>query len=151
MIVIISHNDIAAPVHSCYITGVIELSGSALSILMTLHASAGQCGHQALRRDLADAMVVRISHDDIAVPVHCHSAGAVRSSTGGAGSISMALLASARNRGHQALRRDLADTMVFTVGHYYIAGPVHRHATGLVELNVSVVSVCSIALLAGAR
>eukprot|EP00976_Prorocentrum_cordatum_P105356 1194245-Prorocentrum_minimum.AAC.5 len=126
MVVHVGHNDIAAPVH-CYSNGGIKLSGGTRSISMTLHASARQCGHQALR------------HNDIAVPVNCHSVGAVKSSTGGAGSISIARLASACNRGHQALRRDLADSMVITVGHYHIAGPVHHHATGLGELNVGVV------------
>eukprot|EP00959_Pyramimonas_sp_CCMP1952_P332609 6965091-Pyramimonas_sp.AAC.1 len=93
---------------------------------------------------------MHVGHDDIAVPVHCHSTGAVKSSTGGAGSISMALLASACNCGHQALRRDHADTIVSTVAHYYIAGHVHRHANGMIERNGSVLFI-PIARLAGAR
>eukprot|EP00976_Prorocentrum_cordatum_P116137 1196117-Prorocentrum_minimum.AAC.4 len=66
-------------------------------------SSAHQCGHQALRRDLADTITCPGGHNDISGAVHCHSPWPAELS-GGAISVSIARLASARQCGHQALR-----------------------------------------------
>eukprot|EP00959_Pyramimonas_sp_CCMP1952_P168896 3528392-Pyramimonas_sp.AAC.1 len=62
----------------------------------------------------------------------------------------MTLLASARQCGHHALRRDRADTMVVLVGHNDIAVAVHCHLVGEVELSGIALSV-SMARHASAR
>eukprot|EP00976_Prorocentrum_cordatum_P095576 1190234-Prorocentrum_minimum.AAC.1 len=74
MVALISHKNVALPVH-CHSAGVAELSGGALFVSIALLAGARQCGHQALRRDLLNTMVVIISHNDIAVSFHRHSEG----------------------------------------------------------------------------
>eukprot|EP00976_Prorocentrum_cordatum_P067746 1178877-Prorocentrum_minimum.AAC.3 len=149
MVPFVCHDDVAFPVHR-HAAGQVELSGSALSVSMARHTSARQCGHQALRRNRADTMVERVRHNDTVVPVHyCYSAWAFELSSGGI-SISMTLRTSARQRGHQALRRNLANAMVVRVGHYNIAVPVHCHSTGVIELRGVAFSV-SIAFLASAR
>ena len=48
----------------------------------------------ALWCDLTDTMVALVSHDDVAVPIHCDSMGMVELSNGSF-SVSTALLASA--------------------------------------------------------
>jgi hypothetical protein len=53
-------------------------------------------------------MVVTVSHDDVAVPIHCDSAGAGELSNDLL-SVSMAVLASARQNGHIVLQCDLAE------------------------------------------
>eukprot|EP00976_Prorocentrum_cordatum_P021256 433725-Prorocentrum_minimum.AAC.1 len=62
----------------------------------------------------------------------------------------MTPLASARQRGHQALRRDFADAIVVKFGHYNIAVPVHRHSLGAGEFRGVTFSVL-IARYASAR
>eukprot|EP00959_Pyramimonas_sp_CCMP1952_P318762 6669699-Pyramimonas_sp.AAC.1 len=66
-------------------------------------ARARKGGDLALRRYYADAMVPVISHNDVALPVHCHTAGLIELS-GGSFSVAMAIQPSARQRGHHALR-----------------------------------------------
>eukprot|EP00976_Prorocentrum_cordatum_P105355 1194245-Prorocentrum_minimum.AAC.4 len=95
------HDDIAGAVY-CHFAWPVELSVGAISISISLLASARQCGHQAVRRDRADTIVLQVGHDDIAVPIHCHSAGAIKLS-GGAVSVLIARIASARQCGHHAL------------------------------------------------
>jgi hypothetical protein len=62
----------------------------------------------------------------------------------------MALLASARQRGHTAMWCDLADTVVTLVYHEDIPVPIQCDSPGSVELSSSPFSVL-MALLAGAR
>eukprot|EP00976_Prorocentrum_cordatum_P047927 967800-Prorocentrum_minimum.AAC.1 len=94
-------------------------------------------------------MITTVAHKNVALPIHCHSKRAVELS-GGALSVSMAHHASARQRGHQALRRDLADAIVDEVGHYNIAVPVHRHSVRAGEFRGVTFSVL-IATYASAR
>jgi hypothetical protein len=76
MVVVVSHNDVAAPIH-CDSTGPPELRNGPFSILMPPHVSACQSGHFALLCDLADSMAPRVSHNDISVVIHCDSNGQV--------------------------------------------------------------------------
>eukprot|EP00959_Pyramimonas_sp_CCMP1952_P163929 3427477-Pyramimonas_sp.AAC.1 len=94
-------------------------------------------------------MITKFAHKNVALPIHCHSVGVAELSDG-ALSVSMAHLASARQRGHQALRRDLTDAIVPRVGHYNIAVPVHRHSPGAEEFRGVAFSVL-IATLTSAR
>eukprot|EP00959_Pyramimonas_sp_CCMP1952_P241077 5038210-Pyramimonas_sp.AAC.2 len=123
-----------------------RLSGSATKTRYRLRcdglaiASACQCGHHTLRRDLANAIVVLVGHYNIAAPVHCHTPGAGKL-RGVALSISIASLASARQCGHQALRRDLANTLVLCFCHNDVALPIHCHSIRTVELSGGALSV----------
>jgi hypothetical protein len=65
-------------------------------------------------------MVLRVSNNDVVVPVHCDSKGRVEHNHAPF-SVSIALDASARQSGHFALWCDLADTVVETVSHDDIA------------------------------
>eukprot|EP00959_Pyramimonas_sp_CCMP1952_P438723 9185138-Pyramimonas_sp.AAC.1 len=95
-------------------------------------------------------MITIVGHKNVALPIHCDSAWAVELS-GGALSLSMAhRCASARQRGHQALRRDPANAIVVKVGHYNIAVSVRRHSPGAGEFRGVAFSVL-IAPFAGAR
>jgi hypothetical protein len=67
---------------------------------MALLASARQSGHKAMWRDLADTIVERVSHNDVAAPIHCDSTGKVELSNGPF-FVSIALLVSARQSGHR--------------------------------------------------
>eukprot|EP00959_Pyramimonas_sp_CCMP1952_P133714 2796087-Pyramimonas_sp.AAC.1 len=139
MVVTIGHDDVALPVHG-HSPGAVEVRNSALSVLMACLAGARQCGHQALRRYFADAVVPHIGHVGVAVAVHCNSYGAAELSHRPF-SVSMACLASARQCGHHALRRDLADAMVAHVGHDDVALHVHRHSAGVAEPSGGALSV----------
>eukprot|EP00959_Pyramimonas_sp_CCMP1952_P282939 5914296-Pyramimonas_sp.AAC.1 len=162
MATIISHNDIAFPVH-CHSTRRAEPCSAAVSVAMAHRAVARQCGHHTLRRDLSNTMAVPVGHDDIAAPVHCHSIRAAENKgvahsimiaaighndiavpvhchsirteelSGGALSVSIARPASPRQCGHQALRRDPADTMVARVRHKNVALPINCHSSRAVE------------------
>jgi hypothetical protein len=57
---------------------------------MDLFTSPRQSGHAALWCDLADTIVSEVSHDDVAVPIHCDPTGTFELS------VSMTLYASAR-------------------------------------------------------
>eukprot|EP00959_Pyramimonas_sp_CCMP1952_P418607 8769520-Pyramimonas_sp.AAC.2 len=98
----VGHYNIVVPIH-CHSPGAVELRGVAFSISIARYASPRQCGHQALRRDPANAMVVKVRNINVALPIHRHSAG-VSELSGGARSVSMAPLAGARQCGHHALR-----------------------------------------------
>jgi hypothetical protein len=98
MIFCVSYDDVAFPVH-CDSRGLVELSNGPSSVLMALFASARQSGHKALWCDFADTAVARVSHDDVAVSIHCDSEWIVELSNGPF-SVSMALLASACQSGH---------------------------------------------------
>eukprot|EP00976_Prorocentrum_cordatum_P076343 1182267-Prorocentrum_minimum.AAC.2 len=95
-------------------------------------------------------MVACVGHNNIAVPVHRQSTGAVEAGDS-ALSVSMALLASARYCGYHALRTDLADAMVVHIAHYDVALPVHRHSIGPLEKSPGRPCAVLTALLAGAR
>jgi hypothetical protein len=116
---------------------------------MALLAIARQSGHVALWRDFADTLVGRVSHDDVAVPIHFDSTRLVELINGPL-SVLMALLAIARHSGHVALWSDFADAMVARVSYDDVAVPIHCDSTGLVELSNGPLSV-SMALRASAR
>jgi hypothetical protein len=119
----VSYNDIAVPIH-CDSAGFVELSNGPLSVSMAPFSSARQSGHMALWCDFADTMVACVSHDDVAVPVHCDSNGLVELSDGPL-SVAMALRASARKSGHIALWCDFADTVVAHVSHDDVPVRIH--------------------------
>jgi hypothetical protein len=68
MVARVSHKDVVYPIH-CDSTGGFKLSDGPFSVLITLYASTRQSGHMALRCNLADTMTVRVSHDDVPVPI----------------------------------------------------------------------------------
>eukprot|EP00959_Pyramimonas_sp_CCMP1952_P241076 5038210-Pyramimonas_sp.AAC.1 len=73
MVVPVGHYSIAVLVHR-HAKGVVELRGVAFSVLMALHTSPHQCGHNALlRRDLANTLVLCVHHEDVAFPIYRHS------------------------------------------------------------------------------
>eukprot|EP00959_Pyramimonas_sp_CCMP1952_P282940 5914296-Pyramimonas_sp.AAC.2 len=76
MVLRFGHYNITVPVH-CHSAWESKLSGGGFSVCMARHTSVCQCGHQALRRNLADMMVLRFGHYYIAVPVHCYTVGPV--------------------------------------------------------------------------
>eukprot|EP00976_Prorocentrum_cordatum_P058637 1173281-Prorocentrum_minimum.AAC.1 len=72
--------------------GVVQLRGGAFAIPAALVTGARQCGHVALPRDLADAAVALVRHDDVALHVH-RDAGRVVELGGGPSAVSIPLLA----------------------------------------------------------
>jgi hypothetical protein len=101
---------------------------------MALFASARQSGHKALWSDYADTVVGHVSHNDVAIPIHCDSTGKVELSNGPF-SVSMALFASARQGGHKALWCDYADTVATRVSHNDVAVPIRCDSIGIAELS----------------
>jgi len=93
-------------------------------------------------------MVATVTHDEVAVPIHCESIGHVELSIGPF-SVSIAHLTTACQSGHMTLWCDLADTMVALVSHDEIAVPIHYDSTGQVKLSNGPFYVF-MALLAGA-
>ena len=98
MIFCVSYDDVAFPVH-CDSRGLVELSNGPSSVLMALFASARQSGHKALWCDFTNTKVSHVSHKDVAIPIYCDPHGKSKVSNGPL-SVSMALLASARQSGH---------------------------------------------------
>jgi hypothetical protein len=74
MVVSVRHNDVPVTIH-CDSAGMVELSKFSFSVLMAMYASACQIGHMALWRDCEDTMVDSVSHDEVAVPIHCDPMG----------------------------------------------------------------------------
>eukprot|EP00959_Pyramimonas_sp_CCMP1952_P247692 5177962-Pyramimonas_sp.AAC.2 len=101
--------------------------------MASLANSACQCGHQALRGELADDVVVRVGDKNTAVFLHRDSKRAVELSVA-AVAIQEALLARARECRHPPLRCDLAYAVVVRVGHDDIPPVcVHTHSPRAVE------------------
>ena len=103
------------------------VSGSCVGLEVLL-LIAPCCGY------LADTVVVRVSHYDVAVAVHGHTGGAVELG-GGTLAVSIAPLARARQCVNYTLRRDSADAMVAVVGHDDITATVYRHSPWKVETS----------------
>jgi hypothetical protein len=141
----VSHNEVGVPIH-CDPPGKVKLSNGPLSVSMPLFASASQNGHMAMWCDLADTVVGRVRHDDVAVPIHYNFTGRVKLSNCPF-TVSVAHLASACQSGHLALSCDLADTMVATITHDDVAVPIHCDSNGILELSNRPFSV-SMALFA---
>jgi hypothetical protein len=148
MVVRVSHDDVAAPIH-CDSERKTELSKGPFSVFMTLLASARQSGHLALWRDYADTMIFRVSHNDVAALIHCNSTGPVELRNAPF-SVLIALLASACQSGHKPLWCDLADAMVDCVSYDDIPAPIHRDSGWTVKLSKFPFSVF-MAFLASAR
>ena len=108
----ISHDDVTVSIHSNS-TRIVEPRNGPFSVSMPLHASPRQSEHVSLWCDLADTMVVPVSHNDVTAPIHCDSAWIAKLSDSPF-SVWMALLASARQSGHMAMWCNLADIMSAT-------------------------------------
>jgi hypothetical protein len=119
----VTHDDVVVPIH-CNLHGTIKLSNSPFSVAMALLACARQSGHMALWCDLVDTIVPRVSHNDVAVPIHCYSTGGV-DLRNDPFSVTMTFLASARQSGHMTLWCDLMDAMLVTVSPDNISVPIH--------------------------
>jgi hypothetical protein len=129
------HNHNVPIVVHCNSDWPIELSrGYSISISMTHLTSACQSGNLALWCDIVNTMVAIVSHDGVAVPIHCDSVGLVELSNSPF-SVSLTFYASACQSGHMALWCDLADTMVVSVSHNDIPVPIHCDSTGISELS----------------
>ncbi|MNS29471.1 hypothetical protein D3C72_614720 [compost metagenome] len=95
---------------------------------------AGVGGHHALGRDLADAVVGVVRHEQVAGSVDGQTAG-VLELRGGSGALGEARRAAARQRGDGAVGGDLADAVVVGVGHVEGAGGVGDDGARVVELG----------------
>jgi hypothetical protein len=84
--------------------------------------------------DLADTMVVKVSHDEVPVPIHGDSYGNIELCNDAFTGL-MTLLASAGQSVHMALWCDFADAMVATVSHNDVAAPINCDSRGTVELS----------------
>jgi hypothetical protein len=104
MIVLVGHNDVAVSVH-CDSEGEGELRDVSISVSMAHDPSPRQSGHNPLGCDLADAMVHRVSHKDVAVRVYYKPTGLIELSIGPF-SVLKTLLATARQSGYDVLRYD---------------------------------------------
>jgi hypothetical protein len=139
---LVSHYSVPIRIH-CDSLWAVELSqGESIPVPMAVPATARKSGHLALLCDHADAIVERVSHNDVAAPIHCDSTRKVNSTrkvelTKDPFSVSMALLVGARQSGHMALWCDLADAMVTPnlVSHNDVAIPIHCDFSGTVELS----------------
>jgi hypothetical protein len=133
MVVLFSHDGVAVLIHCESVGLMVELRNVPFSASMAPSASARQSGHMALWCDLADTMVARVSHNHIAVAIHCESTETVELSNGPF-SVSMTYYAgSACQSGHKALWCDLADTIVARVSHDDIAIPIRCDSTRISE------------------
>jgi hypothetical protein len=66
MVVSVSHDDVAVPVH-CNPHGMVELRNGTISVSMAFAPIAYQSGHTTLWCDLANTMVLAVSHDEVTV------------------------------------------------------------------------------------
>jgi hypothetical protein len=74
MVARVSHKDVAVTIR-CDPPGTVELSNGFFSVLMAPFTSTRQSGHMALWCDVEDMIVASVTHDDVAVPIHCDSNG----------------------------------------------------------------------------
>ena len=86
---------------------------------------------------LADALVAGFGNVEVARPVHRHATGVVELRLDRRTPVpTEAELPGPRDRGDRPRRIHLADAVVTGIGDVEVARPVHRHATGVVELRL---------------
>jgi hypothetical protein len=150
VIACVSHNNVPFFIHYNAARLLEPSRGYWLPNLMAPLTSARQSGHTALWCDYADTVVVRVTHNDVAVPIHCDSAGFVELSNGPF-SVLTAPFASARQNGHMALWCDFTNTLVARVSHNGIAIPIYCDPPGTVKLMSNGPLSVTMALLTSAR
>ena len=73
-------------------------------------------------------MVAHVSNYHVAVPIHRHATRIVKVRLRPK-HVATVLCAASRKSAHVAVRADFADAIVPDVSNYYVAVPVHRHAS----------------------
>jgi hypothetical protein len=104
---------------------------------------AGDCAHRAIRSDHADAVVVLVGHEDIAIGIDCNASRAIEARISGwAVYKATCEFAPAGDCAHRVIRSDLADAVVEGVGNDDIAIGIDRYASRAIEACISAWAVC---------
>ncbi len=131
MVVRISHVHVPGAVHGDSVRK-IKRCVRASAVSKTIRPAASQCGHHAIRGNLADAVVISISHVHVSGAVHGNTKRRAEHCVRASAISESIRPAAASQRGHHAHWVHLADAIAL-INHVHVPSAVHGNTSGICE------------------